>query len=70
MERNGGWYSLLQDYTENRVSRVLGAELPPTPEPRLGCLCPQTAQWRGLFSSDHGDCSPGQLGAQAWVSQR
>lgn len=41
--KDAGWYSLLKNCPENRVSYMLGAELPPTPAPRLGCLCPQTS---------------------------
>lgn len=49
---SGQWKGMVggtpfQDCTENRLSRVLGAELPPTPEPRLGCLCPQTSTVEG-----------------------
>lgn len=46
--KDRGWYSLLKNCTENRVSCALGAELPPTPVPRLGW---STEQHSG------GDCS-------------
>lgn len=41
--KDRGWHSLPKNCTKNRVSCVLGAELPPTPVPRLGCLCPQSS---------------------------